>query len=467
MSQSLNLLGATLNSTTSIADFSNFTKVKVAASNSGDAAARNDYVNTKISEINNSNNVLKLGSSTETISSLGTITANKSYISVTMDANSSNILLNINAVNTLENGAVIILQANTPSSTITVNSNKNIRLNSSVSCSLTGHNTLQLVYSSVSNSWLELNRTIIAAPIDPQLTLSNITKFDTDASFSLSSLVTKNGTGVLSYSLNSSSVATINNGVVTIVGVGSVTITVSLTASDDGLYSQATTTALLTVTLNDIILKANSVTIQTTLSQSSITSFPRFIYANPRGTGSQWFAVVDNSSKSMISDYANNLSSGSGYTYFTTSGNVVPFNNIVTTFMTNMSNMFDNASNFNQNIGSWDTLNVTNMTYMFRDAFAFNQNIGYWNTLNVTDMSFMFSNAYSFNNNGNNSIGNWNTLNVTDMDYMFYNASNFNRNISSWNVTNVVRKPPTDFATGAGSNLIQPIWQGGNATPAR
>ena len=49
MSTQLNLLGATLNSSTSVADFNNFSKVKISASNDSDAAARNDSVNTKIS----------------------------------------------------------------------------------------------------------------------------------------------------------------------------------------------------------------------------------------------------------------------------------------------------------------------------------------------------------------------------------------------------------------------------------
>ena len=48
MSQTLNLLGATLNSSMSVADFSKFTKFKISASSDTDAAARNDVVDTKI-----------------------------------------------------------------------------------------------------------------------------------------------------------------------------------------------------------------------------------------------------------------------------------------------------------------------------------------------------------------------------------------------------------------------------------
>ncbi|AFM05869.1 surface protein 26-residue repeat-containing protein [Bernardetia litoralis DSM 6794] len=118
--------------------------------------------------------------------------------------------------------------------------------------------------------------------------------------------------------------------------------------------------------------------------------------------------------------------------------NAITFNQDIenwnTAAVTNMSNMFSGCTNFNRNIGNWDTQNVTDMSSMFSNAITFNQDIGNWNTISVTDMSFMFQVATAFNQN----IGNWNTQNVINMYGLFSSATNFNQNIGSWNTGAVI-----------------------------
>ena len=291
-----------------------------------------------------------------------------------------------------------------------------------------------------------------------------------DAPFSLSSLITTVSTGVLSYTSSNASVATVHasTGLVTLVGEGTTTITVNQAA--DATYIAASASTTLTVTPPPLIsLAANGVTIQYMGNAVDVpSSSPRFIQENPRGTGAEWFAVVKDTSKSQITSYATSGTSS----YFTQEGEStpVPFNNIVTTLMTDMSGIFSGVSEFNQNIGSWDMSNVTSMQSMFYGASAFNQNIGSWNTSNVITIDAMFGGASAFNKNigewnvsnvtsmvfmfggasaFNQNIGSWNTSNVTSMNYMFYYATLFDQDISEWNVSQVI-----DFASFRGNSAL-------------
>ena len=64
-----------------------------------------------------------------------------------------------------------------------------------------------------------------------------------------------------------------------------------------------------------------------------------------------------------------------------------------TSNVTDMSLMFNGATNFNEDIGNWDTSNVTDMSSMFYDAYKFNQDIGWWDTSKVNNMNRMFYSA--------------------------------------------------------------------------
>ena len=84
-----------------------------------------------------------------------------------------------------------------------------------------------------------------------------------------------------------------------------------------------------------------------------------------------------------------------------------------------LDNTFRDCTNFNGNIGGWNTSTIISMSRTFEGASSFNKNIGGWNTANVNNMSLMFSHATSFNQN----IGNWNTSNVSNMNFMFSHAT--------------------------------------------
>ncbi len=104
-----------------------------------------------------------------------------------------------------------------------------------------------------------------------------------------------------------------------------------------------------------------------------------------------------------------------------------------TSKVTNMNHMFDTAKEFDQDISSWDVSLVTDMSYMFSRAEKFNRDISSWEVSNVKNMARMFDRALKFNQD----ISSWDVSNVTNMRSMFDTASVFNQNISSWKVSNV------------------------------
>jgi surface protein len=101
--------------------------------------------------------------------------------------------------------------------------------------------------------------------------------------------------------------------------------------------------------------------------------------------------------------------------------------------VTAMGGLFRGETVFNQNISGWNVGKVTSMSQMFFEAKAFNQPINGWNVSNVTGMSLMFQEARAFNQD----LNDWNVSKVTNMSTMFYNAVEFNGNIDNWDVSNV------------------------------
>ena len=96
-------------------------------------------------------------------------------------------------------------------------------------------------------------------------------------------------------------------------------------------------------------------------------------------------------------------------------GNEGDFNDIDTSKITDMSELFDDIGKFNGDISNWDVSNVTDMQYMFYNCYLFNQDISNWDVSNVTNMHGMFSLCKSFNQD----ISNWDVSNVFNKDRMF------------------------------------------------
>ena len=112
-----------------------------------------------------------------------------------------------------------------------------------------------------------------------------------------------------------------------------------------------------------------------------------------------------------------------------------------TSKVTNLTSTFNGASAFNNGVPAgdgtvvmnWNTANVTSMLYTFYYANAFNSNISGWNTSKVTNFVGMFVNCFLFNQN----VGSWDISKATTIASMFYNAQNFNQDVSDWQTQNV------------------------------
>ena len=85
-----------------------------------------------------------------------------------------------------------------------------------------------------------------------------------------------------------------------------------------------------------------------------------------------------------------------------------------------MSNLFKDRDEFNDDISQWDVSNVDEMDYMFRNT-DFNGDLSSWDVSNVTNMMYMFDNNKTFNGD----ISSWDVGNVENMQNMFWRAESF------------------------------------------
>ena len=110
-------------------------------------------------------------------------------------------------------------------------------------------------------------------------------------------------------------------------------------------------------------------------------------------------------------------------------------NKIFTGQIKNFSSLFKDQTNFNADIGYWNTSRATTMSRMFMNASSFNQDISNWELNNVTNINGMFQNSLVFNQD----ISSWNISKVTRLNSTFRGAAAFNQNLNSWDVSNVTR----------------------------
>ena len=248
----------------------------------------------------------------------------------------------------------------------------------------------------------------------PECTVSSYTyNYNTNDGY-VSQTVSSNSNATLSYASSDTSVLSIDPVTNKYIPNGTGTAVVTITQPSNSRYESVTTRETVIITQSELTsvpleLLPNNVTIRYTNTRlRSNTATPDFILANLRGTGNESFAVVDDRHLLAIQNYARGLPGASAL--FTPPGqsSPVPFNNIVTTLMTNMSGMFLGATAFNQPLNSWDTLRVRFMDNMFRNATSFDQPLNSWNVSSVINMFGMFAFATSFNQN----ISGWVVNNV-------------------------------------------------------
>ena len=101
--------------------------------------------------------------------------------------------------------------------------------------------------------------------------------------------------------------------------------------------------------------------------------------------------------------------------------------------VTDMSEMFFAAKNFNQLLNDWDVSSVTNMNYMFGYTDKFNQLLNDWNVSQVKNFGAMFSRAKEFNQ----PLDKWDISSAEDITYMFFEAYSFNQPLEMWDVSRI------------------------------
>ena len=97
-------------------------------------------------------------------------------------------------------------------------------------------------------------------------------------------------------------------------------------------------------------------------------------------------------------------------------------------------------------IASWDTSEITNMTELFLNKRDFNDDISRWDVSSVKLMSCMFTGASSFNGD----LSQWNVSKVTHMTSMLLGATSFTHQLGgAWSTSTALKTCMFDNCPGS------------------
>ena len=114
--------------------------------------------------------------------------------------------------------------------------------------------------------------------------------------------------------------------------------------------------------------------------------------------------------------------------------------------VTNMAQMFHDATSATPDTSGWDVSSVTNMASMFRGTNSPNPDTSNWDTSSVTNMASMFQAS-----SANPDVSNWDTSSVKNMAYMFFLAASANPDVSGWDTSSV-----TNMSSMFGDTFVYP-----------
>ena len=110
-------------------------------------------------------------------------------------------------------------------------------------------------------------------------------------------------------------------------------------------------------------------------------------------------------------------------------------NDIDTSEITDMSEVFRGTDVRRINISAWDVSNVTKTYRMFSSCLKLEEiDLSTWDTSKLRYANYMFFGDSNFNAN----LENWNLSSLFNASYMFFNCKKFNCNVSKWDVRSVV-----------------------------